>query len=184
MDDDGEIQIIERCLKNDISAKDVLVRFYIDTAFNIALKFTGDVHLAEDVVQDSFIKAFSSLKRLKEKSRFRSWFLRIVVNKSRDTLRKRDRYNYALDFESLEASVFNADEFQPEQTTIQREELAILLEAVRRLPDKYREVFVLRGIEGMEYGEIGGILRQDEDHIRVKFYRSREILKRILGEKE
>ena len=81
-------EYIRRVLSGESNAFRFLIEMYKDMAFNIAVSIVKDDQFAEEVVQDSFLKAFNGLKSFQNKSKFKSWFYRIVVNESFQRFKK------------------------------------------------------------------------------------------------
>ena len=132
----------------------------------VSLKNTAD---AEDVVQTVFLKYALSNQTFETADHEKAWLIRVTVNCCRDLLKNFFRKHTV----SLEDIAEYADRTTPEQSSV--------LEAVRSLPKKYREVVYLHYYEGYTAPEIAGILHQNPNTIYTHLSRAREQLKEMLG---
>ena len=177
-----ETGIIKRCLKGDVEAYGRLVDRYSARIINLALMMVGDRHEAEDIAQDAFIRAFKSLGGFRGKARFSSWLHQIALNLCRDHLKKRSRSGGVVSMaeETLEGSRDGDGEATPDPM-IDAELSETMRAEISRLPYLYREAFVLRHIQGMEYVDVAAIARVPADTVRVRAYRARELLRERLA---
>lgn len=177
-----ETGIIKRCLKGDVEAYGRLVDRYSARIINLALMMVGDRHEAEDIAQDAFIRAFKGLVGFRGKARFSSWLHQIALNLCRDHLKKRSRSGGVVSMaeETLEGSRDGDGEAAPDPM-IDAELSETMRAEISRLPYLYREAFVLRHIQGMEYVDVAAIARVPADTVRVRAYRARELLRERLA---
>jgi RNA polymerase sigma-70 factor (ECF subfamily) len=171
-----EEDIIRRCLDGERDAYAELVDRYRSMAFTISYRMVGDADAANDLAQEAFISAYRNLGNFRFGSRFSTWLCSIVVNKCRDHLRAK-KESVPIDEVPDLCAVTAAD---PERSASANETGALLQQALDRLPREYREVLVLKHIEGREYGEIAGILGVRVGTLKVRAHRGREMLKDIL----
>jgi RNA polymerase sigma-70 factor, ECF subfamily len=173
-----ETGIIRHCLKGDVEAYGKLVDRYSGRIINVALMMVGDRHEAEDIAQEAFIRAFRSLAGFKGKARFSSWLHQIALNLCRDHLKRRARAGGAVPMseETLEGSRDGDGESAPDPM-VGAELSETMRVEISKLPYLYREAFVLRHIQGMEYFQVAAITRVPADTVRVRAYRARELLR-------
>lgn len=173
-----ETAVIGRCLKGDVDAYGVLVDRYSGRILNIALMMTGDRHEAEDIAQEAFIRAFKALPGFRGRARFSSWLHQIALNLCRDHLKKRARAGGSVPMaeETLEGSRDGDGEETPD-VIVDAELSEVMRVEIARLPYLYREAFVLRHLQGMDYLEVAAITRVPADTVRVRAYRARELLR-------
>jgi len=173
-----ESTIIRRCLKGDVEAYGRLVDRYSARIINVALMMVGDRHEAEDIAQDAFIRAFRGLGGFKGRAAFSSWLHQITLNLCRDHLKRRARGGgpVPMSEETLEGSRDGGQEERPDPI-VDGELSETMREEIARLPYLYREAFVLRHLQGMEYYEVAAITRVNADTVRVRAYRARELLR-------
>ncbi|MEE3231355.1 MAG: sigma-70 family RNA polymerase sigma factor, partial [Planctomycetota bacterium] len=176
-----------------------LVRKYNRLGGAIAYGVLSDFHLAEDVVQDAFIRAFEALAGLKEPARFRFWFAGIVKRRSIDVLRQRKtpRMRAA----SLEAgtaddgegqvlgSTISSDSRRQDQSpdgsqldaAVHAERRRQVLECISRLDEDDRMVVSLKHMEGMSYKEIAELMELSVSAVESRLFRARKVLRKQLA---
>ena len=155
-----ELTIIRRVQHGDTDAFEMLVAAYEKNVFNVALQMTGNREDAQDMAQEAFLKAYSSLSSFRGDSKFSSWLYRIVANVCMDFRRRQSRRpSSSLTVEDEEGETLEldiADESQSPEALLERK---LTREAVRRglasLPDEQRQILLLREIQGLSYEEIG-----------------------------
>jgi RNA polymerase sigma-70 factor (ECF subfamily) len=181
-----ERAIIARCLAGDRRAYALLVERYKALVHDLVSRMLGDAAEAEDIAQEAFVKAYLTLRDFRGESRFSTWVCRIALNRCKDVLRKqrrapwlRPRYEDGPDV----AEVAD-DQETPAHSAERCEREAALQRALARLPVKYREVVVLRHIEGMELHEIARVLGIAVGAVKVRAFRAREMLRRLLLQSE
>lgn len=168
-----EERVIRQCLGGDRDAFSVLVERYKIMAYTVAYRILGDGDAANDAAQESFIAAYSSLKRFRFGSKFSTWLYSIVVNKCRDRLRAGKDVVPVDDIRELRADPAGT----PEQRAMQGETRSVVQEALAALPAEYREVLVLKHIQGLAYEEMTGILGASVAALKVRAHRGREMLR-------
>jgi RNA polymerase sigma factor (sigma-70 family) len=167
--------LIERCIKGDITAFRQIYERYSKAMYNTALRITGHIADAEDILQDSFTDAFTQLRSFENKATFGAWLKQIVVFKS-ITLLKSKR----LAFVNLE---MEAEQVAQEEETDEREiELTIegVKKAINQLPDGYRAVITLYLLEGYDHEEIAEIIGIAQSTVRTQYKRGKEKLLQLL----
>lgn len=180
--------LINDALEGDQRAYDVLIKKYRGSVYNLVYRMIENRQEAEDIVQETFIKAFNALKTFNEEFAFSTWLFKIATNNCIDTLRKRKLQTYSLDTpvqtKDGEVSRDFADErYSPEQSTISSESTSIILDSVESLPKKYQLVINMRHKEDRSYEEISELLEIPIGTVKARIFRAREILKRKLKER-
>lgn len=144
---------------------------FVNPMFNIALRMTGQREEAEDIVQESFQKAFGNLKSLKDKKMFGAWLRKIVVNAS--ILRTKNKILYQDLTLHSDQSKENDDWF----TEIDFERLHY---AIKELPEGCRQIFVLYVSEDYSHKEIAALLSISESTSKSQYQRAKTLLKKQL----
>ncbi len=180
--------LIKDALEGKQRAYDVLIKKYRGSVYNLVHRMIENRQEAEDIVQETFIKAFNALKTFNEEFAFSTWLFKIATNNCIDTLRKRKLQTYSIDTpvqtKDGEVSRDVADEiYSPEQFTISGESTSIILESVESLPNKYQLVINMRHKEDRSYEEISELLKIPIGTVKARIFRAREILKRKLKER-
>jgi len=175
----GEEQaLVERFRRGDDSAFDRIVEQHsaaVAALANRLLGWPGDV---DDLVQDVFVSAFVGLKKFRGQCRLRTWLYTITINKCRShrLWRRRHRRPVAVDPEAL-GHLAGGDKAAMDGETFGR-----VRRAVQTLPGKYREVVVLRYLQGLEMSEISGLLGVKVNTLQVRLNRAKKQLKEQLNE--
>lgn len=168
---DGELEPvwIRQSQQGNRLAFSELVRAHREGVIWMVYRMCGDVELAEDVAQDTFIRAWQHLPRYQPRSSFRSWLYRIAANRTLDILR-RERDNASIDDFALPAENAN-----PEVQAIRSERERAVQAAILDLAPASRSVLVLREYEGFSYKEISEILEIPMGTVmsRLNYARSR-----------
>jgi RNA polymerase sigma-70 factor (ECF subfamily) len=186
---DADREIVARCQKGDVQAFGALVEKYQKKMLNAAYRMIGDYQEACEVTQEAFLSAYRAIRKFRGDAAFSTWMTGIVLNHARNRLkqiRARSRHEgRSLDdpVETEEGSVFRdppsgedpADE-QMEKKEIER----AVQEGIGSLDPEFREVLVLRDIQGFSYEEIRDILSIPDGTVKSRLFRAREILKERL----
>ena len=176
----SEKKIIEKVLGGDANAFEELVLKYEKTVYNLALRMVGDRDDASDMTQEAFIKAYGSLSSFRGDSKFSVWIYRITTNVCLDFLRSKSRK------QQVSLTVSDDDEdaqldipgpsSTPEQQLIKKISMQSVEEGLKTLPDKQRQILVMRELGGMSYAEIGAALSLEEGTVKSRIFRARKRL--------
>jgi RNA polymerase sigma-70 factor (ECF subfamily) len=165
-----------------------LVEAYSDVIFRLAIKMLNNPQDAEDVLQETFIKAYRHLPKFDGRSSISTWLYRIATNESLMVLRKRKQVFISIE-EPVEMSAEEQTPLQitdwcclPEEELMSTEALAYLDKAVEALPPSLRVVFLLRDIEGLSTRETGEVLDLSETAVKTRLSRARLRLRGLLTE--
>ena len=178
-------ELVSRAKAGDQDAFERLVEEHQNKVYSLALRMVGNEEDARDMAQEAFIRAFNSLGSFRGESKFSVWLYRLTSNICIDFLRGRaKRRTVSLSWEDEdgdEGELEIPDErFSPE-AGLERSELR---EAVRRgleqLTPEYREILLLREINGLSYDEIGRALNLEEGTVKSRIFRARKKLCEIL----
>jgi RNA polymerase sigma-70 factor (ECF subfamily) len=166
-------RLIQKCLEGDIKAQYQLYKQYSKAMYNIAIRFLDNKMDAEDILQESFVKAFTHLAELKNKDVFGSWLKRIVINKCISLQRKRKIKFEEID-EERHGGIEDMDNGLPEVDP------ALVHKAIRELPPKGRMVLVLRAMEGYSHKEIAETLDITVSTSKTQYSRALSLLNKKL----
>lgn len=176
-----EALTVQRVLNGDADEYEKLVLEYQKNVYNLALRMTGDPEDAADMAQEAFIKAYNSLSGYRGDSKFSVWLYRIVSNICLDFLRaKKRRQTVSLsvtDDDGEESELDVADDSQSPETLFER---SMTRDAVRRglasLTPEYRQILILRELQGMSYDEIASVLGLESGTVKSRIFRARKKL--------
>lgn len=166
--------IVEKCKVNDRRAQLMLYRQYCEGMFCVAMRFVKNTDDAEDVVQESFIKAFQKIEQFQGDVTFGAWLKRIVINRSIDFLKSKREKIVPLD-ESYISLVPDEDWKVDAAYSLKQ-----IKDAITQLPDKYRYVVMMFLIEGFDHKEISEVLHINASNCRTRLLRGKAILKETL----
>lgn len=146
-----------------------LMNEYGDSLLRICFLYLKDTHLAEDAVQDTFIKVHKCYSKFKGDSEEKTWIMRIAINVCKNYLRSSwwKRIDETMALDNIPSNNSNDDTLQDEA----------LLSEIMKLPPKYKEVILLFYYQDMKIREIAEVLNAPEATISVRLMRAREMLK-------
>lgn len=164
---------IQKVLDGDRNAFAFLVDRYKSMVFSIALRITRDREEAEEIAQDTFIKAYQSLRSYEGKAKFSSWLYRIVYNTGISHLRKQESGRISLDDTNIPESMYQ--ESQKNHESLSRDERKKYLElALDSLDEEERMFVILYYYEERGLDEIAGIAGITKTNTKVKIFRARK----------
>jgi RNA polymerase sigma-70 factor (ECF subfamily) len=162
-----EKELIERLKKGDVTAKEYLVREYQNLIFNAVFQVSRDKVIAEDVLQDTFIRAFKYISGFKSEANITTWLYRIAMNTLKDELKKRKAVGISDNSISVDIPVeYSFDEKKK-----------IIWEGMNRLSEEEREIIALVDIRGFSYEETSKMLDVPVGTVRSRLARSRDHLR-------
>lgn len=178
-------KLIADALKGDQKAYTKLVEQHKKAIFHIINKIVRNDEAANDLVQETFMKAFSSLATYRSEYRFSTWLYKIAANASIDYLRKRRIHALSLDrpMETKDGTVeieVPDYSYHPELDLMRKQQRVSIEEAIDSLPKKYRDVIVYRHKDDKSYEEIADLLEIPVGTVKARIFRARELLKKKL----
>ncbi len=170
-----ELQLVVQLKARDPLAFKQFIQLYSRSAYHLAFRFTGDPGGADDIVQESIVKAYNALPEFRGESSLKNWFLRITANTAKNYLRSHSRHQGA-DITEVEVGVAH----KPYGKIEQEQTLMILQKAIEKLPPRQRETLHLRIFEDLSFKEISEILGTPFDTSKANFRHAIMNLKKIL----
>lgn len=166
-------QIIDLCLKGDRKAQEQLFSTYSGLMFSICRRYTNNIHEAEDILQEGFIRVFGYLKTFESSGSFDGWIKKIFINTALRSISKKSITHEQNGYEHLPE-----ESMDPEVISRLSEEE--LLELISELPDGYKAVFNLYALEGYSHKEIADMLGTQESTSRSQLVKARRMLQEKL----
>ena len=174
-DRDAERKLIEAARNGDKKAFGGLVMLHQKRLFRTVVLLTGGRDSALDIVQEAFVRAWKNLDRFESERPFYPWIARIARNAAINFLKKNSREQSLDDLESYSAEIPDRGP-DPLDKLIAKENDRRFMDAVRRLPEQFRAVFILRMVEKLSYDEIAKELGISSGTVDSRLYRAREKL--------
>jgi RNA polymerase sigma-70 factor (ECF subfamily) len=177
-----EAQLVERSQAGDRLAFEQLVRRHADRLYAIVLRFVADAHEAEEVTQETFLRAWRSIGTFERRSQFFTWLYRIGINEAK---RRAEREPPVGTVSSIEDAPIEdapdwseAPDFRAEQGQLR----SVLEEAVRALPIEYRAPLILRDVEGLSTHEAAEVMELGEAAFKSRLHRARLAVRRAVDQ--
>lgn len=166
----SEEEILKGCKAKKRKYQELLYRRYAKKMFGLSLSYAGDRELAQDILQDAFIKIFNKIGEYRLEGSLEGWIRRIVTNTAIDHVRQRGRIqNYITDHHDIVEGVYESNALQD----LQNQDV---LTQVAKLPDGARLVFNLYALEGFTHKEIAEKLNITEGTSKSQYNRARKLL--------
>lgn len=168
--------LIGRFQQGDVQAFDVLVRRYKDQLLNYVFRFVGNRTDAEDIVQETFLRVYKNKHYYKEIAKFSTWVYTIAGNLAKTELRRRKRRkifsvsNFVNDERDFDIPDLNRN---PEKEVDGSMKDDIIQKTIEKLPPKFKEVILLRDVQGFAYEEISQILNIPLGTVKSRVNRGR-----------
>ena len=177
--------LVRRAKAGDYQAFDLLVLKYQSRLISVAFKFVKDLQIAEDLVQDSFIKSFKSIDSFREDSTFYTWIYRITINTSKNYLVSKKKKDELLqtDFSIAEDYAIGAvDQDTPEDLYQASELQNIIIQSLNELGDDTKTALTLREFDGLSYEQIAEVVNCPVGTVRSRIFRGREVIDNAIKE--
>lgn len=181
---DAEILLIERCQAGDRQAFEEIFYLYRDDVFRFSYLVVRDTSLAQDVVQEAFLKVFRSIEKFQFRSSFKSWLYRVAVNEAITILRRRkvkEDLEPMPDISNDRAAANATRDWQPEEAVLESEERQLLRWAIGQLDPVHRSVVVLKYFHEFSDTEIGAIIGCPPGTVKSRLHRARELLRNTMA---
>ena len=181
-DERTDEEILDEIVRGDMKAFDAIVRRYRDRLLNFVFRFVGDVESAEDIVQETFLRAYRNRDQYPVLLNFSTWLYTIAGNLAKSELRRRKRWRLlSLDWGDDRGGVHLSDETRrPDLVTESAMAEDQVQRAIESLPPNYREAILLRDVEGLTYEEIAEIVGCPVGTVKSRLNRARLRLQRKL----
>ena len=169
-------QLIARFQLGDVQAYDILVHRYKDQLLNFVFRFVGNRTDAEDIIQETFLRVYRNKHMYKEIAKFSTWVYTIAGNLAKTELRRRKRHKIfsVSNFVNEEKDFDIPDrDHSPEKKVDSSMQESIIQKAIEKLPIKFKEVIILRDIQGFAYEEISQILNIPLGTVKSRVNRGR-----------
>lgn len=176
-----EQALLNQVKRGNVQAFSALVNMYRERVLRLAFHLVGSYEDAEDVAQETFVRAYFSMNKYDPTRPFAPWIYRIATNLCMDNLRRRKARPQQVELPP-HMELFNSEEEKesPEELILRDETHSQVLDAIQELPENYRAVLVLRYFEDLPYSEIAQILGTSEANVQMRLSRARQRLRERL----
>jgi RNA polymerase sigma-70 factor (ECF subfamily) len=178
-------ELVETLKAGDCASFDELLKRYSEKVHNLAMRITRNEEDAEEILQDVFVTVHKKIDKFEGKSAFSSWLYRVTANTAFMKLRKR-RQTPSVSLEDFGAGVKESwvskrsEDCDVDYISSRHELRGELEEAIERLPEEYRAIFLLRDVDGLSSQEVGEILNISVPAVKSRLHRSRLMLRKKL----
>lgn len=177
----SDILVIDKILQGQTELFEILMRRYNELLYRTIRSYTNNEADVQDTMQDAYVKAFQKLYQFKNEAMFSTWLVRIGINEALQRKRKSKKYQTVdITQETRILQIEDPSFMNPENNTIFKESSAFIEKAIDALPHKYKIVFMLKEIEGMEISEISKSLNLTNSNVKVRLHRAKNMMKDYL----
>ncbi len=178
--------LVVRVQQGDARAFELLVRKYQNKIVQLATRYLRDPSEAQDVAQETFIKAYRALPSFRGESAFYTWLYRIATNTAKNYLVAQNRRPPTDDIDAQAAEQFSGDtslkEYATPENLLLRDEIEqTIADAIEALPDELRTAIILRELEGLSYEDIAQAMDCPIGTVRSRIFRAREAIETRLA---
>lgn len=174
-------QVISDTLSGDMTAFGTLVERYWNMVVGLAINKIGEPAEAEDIAQESFIKAYSQLHSLQQPSRFAGWLSKIALQQCSNTIRRRIRCKTALGCKVTGGEEMEVEAAQTGNHRLTAGQRYFIRERVQRLPAKFQKLILMRFVGGLSAVQIAKQLGKRPGTVRVWLHRAYKMLRKDLA---
>ena len=178
MEQRSDIELIDQVRNGNRQAFTELMRRYQTRVYWTAKRIVGNHDDADDVAQETFVKAYTGLGEFRGDSSFFTWLYRIAVNLSLNALRKRQLVTYLRESEIINRFFPSSED--PLKDAVQRDQERLVEKAVATLPEKQRAVFVMRYYDEMSYEEISEVLKTSIGGLKANYFHALRKVQELL----
>ena len=172
-------EVVARVVAGETALFEVLMRRHNQRVYRAARAILRDEREAEDVMQEAYVNAYAHLSQFDGRAQFSTWLTKIAVYEALARVRRQRRYE-PLDDAPMERHMPTTSSPDPERQAFGRELGALIESAVDALGDGYREVFMLRQVEGLSTAETAEALGVSEDVVKTRLSRARQAMQQDL----
>ena len=177
----GDQQLVRAALLGENSAFGAIVEKYWNMVVALALSKVSDAAEAEDIAQESFLKAYSQLANLRDYSRLAGWLSKITMQQCSNSLRRKVRSKKLLGSRIIPINVLNEQPAMTANPGLSQNQIQFVRQTIKNLPDKFRTMIIMRFVAGLSTVQIAEQLGKRPGAIRVRLHRAYKLLRKDLA---
>jgi RNA polymerase sigma-70 factor (ECF subfamily) len=177
----GDQQLVRAALLGENSAFGIIVEKYWNMVVALALSKVSDAAEAEDIAQESFLKAYSQLANLRDPSRLVGWLSKITIQQCSNSLRRTVRSKRALGCRTTSVEALDEQPAMSANPGLTQNQIQFVRQTVRQLPEKFRTMIVMRFVAGLSTVQIAEQLGKRPGAVRVRLHRAYKLLRKDLA---
>lgn len=181
----SDLQCISRILDGETELYETIIRKYNGYLYKIGRSYGFEHSDVEDLMQETYINAFLNLSKFENRSSFKTWIVRIMLNQCYHKRHKTSTINEITGKEDIEENatvMFQPAQRDPGKAIQNRELKEVLQKAIQKMPDDYKMVFALRELNGMSVNETAEALSISESNVKVRMNRARHLLQNKINQ--
>jgi len=180
-----DAELVKKVKSGDRAAFDLLVLKYQNKIIHLVSRYVKDSHVAQDVAQETFVKAYRGLHRFRGESAFYTWLYRIAINTAKNYIVSEKRRVPEFEVDAYEAEQFGDNQAlkeiaTPEHVLLSEEIKLQVVVTIKTLPDELKEAITLREVEGLSYEDIAASMDCPIGTVRSRIFRAREAIDKVL----
>jgi len=156
---------------------------YKNTIFSYVYYLAGDLHVAEEICQDVFLKVYLNITKFEGRSSFKTWIYKIAKNTYLDYVRSQKKEVGLDNLENFAKGLVDQN-MGPEDSAVNKERKELITKTLEKMGEKYRTLLILRDIQNLSYQEISDITEMELNTVKVGIYRARREFRKIYQEME
>ena len=183
----SDSDVIKRIIRGEKELYEILLKRYNQKLYRVIRSYVKDTQEIEDIMQNTYLKAYEKLYQFKATSAFSTWLIRIGINEALARIKTKNKV-FLINGQSNDSSsniivqMPNRDQLNPENKIIRQEAKQFIESAIDRLKPKYKTVYIMKEVEEMSIKEISKCLGLTDSNIKVRLHRAKKILKEQLYE--
>jgi RNA polymerase sigma-70 factor (ECF subfamily) len=175
-----EEELLEKIKNGEKDLYGIIIQKYNQRLYRIARSIVKNENELEDILQDTYLKAYMNLPQFRNESQFSTWLVRILINNANATVLKAKRFNSVIPEEINNPSDIGES---PDFNMTNKELKQILEKAIDNLPENLRSVYIMREVENLSVSETSQCLGISEENVKTRLHRAKAILKDELYKK-
>ena len=174
-----EDRLLNRCRAGDLDAFSEVYAQYERQVFRYAYHLLGHADDADDVKQETFLRAYRAISKFRSDCSLKTWLLRICTNLCRDRIKSKSRHKEVLyDPHDVPADLFwDTDAIDPHEVAERSQMVAVVRSALKGMPEDQRNIIMLREVEDLSYEEIAEVIGCSRASVKLRLFRARQRLR-------